>query len=205
MGSLYLVGDRAEIDRRRALLGPSQVVEVWPDLYTPDIVWMGDEALRRITYASKRDSLPGGLFWMGEASKRALDNVGEVLAFLLAVEDAAVSVYYGPRLMDVESLPGEESLKARVLSAHGIAVAWVTYDRFGERNQDEPKLPTDATFFLRRPRGRAAHLWRLFRTKREAVAYMTEHFGTDPEAVDWAERLAGEDFPGLLDRFARKG
>ena len=40
----------------------------------------------------------------------------------------AVPVYYGPRLCDVESLPAEESLRSRVLSAHGIAVAWITLD-----------------------------------------------------------------------------
>ncbi len=180
MGSLYLVGDREEIDRRRKLLGPSRLVEVWQDL-----------------------SDKHGWFWLGEESKQALDSVGEELHCLLTIEETAVPIYYGPRLADVESLPSEESLRARVLSAHGIAVAWATYDRFGERNRYEPTTPTDATFFLRRPRGRAAHLWRLFRTRGEAVAYMTEHIATDPEAVTWAERLASEDFEGLLERFGR--
>jgi hypothetical protein len=185
VGRVYLVGDRAEIDRRRGLLGRAQLVEVWQDLYPPDA--------------------RSGTFWMGETSKRALDGVGEELPFLLAVEDTAVPVYYGARLTDVDSLPAEDSLRARVLSAHGIAAAWVTYNRLGERNDYEPKAPTDATFYLRRPGGRAAHLWCLFRTKREAVGYMTEHFGPDPEAVGWAQRLASEDFQGLLERYGQKG
>ncbi len=84
-------------------------------------------------------------------------------------------------------------------------MAWVTYDRFGERNQYEPKLPNDPTFFLRRPRGRAAHLWRLFRTKREAVAYVAEHFGDHPEAMEWAEQVAVENFDGLVERFRQDG
>jgi hypothetical protein len=205
MGSLYLVADRYEIAARRKLLDPAQPVEVWQDLYAPDIFWIGDDAERRILYGQKRESLSSGLFWMGEASKRALDGAGEELHCLLAVEETAVPIYYGPRLTDVESLPLEESLRARVLSAHGIAVAWVTYDRFGARSRYAPTAPTDTMFFLRRPRGRTAHLWRLFRTRPEAVAYMTEHFGTEPEAVAWAERLVSEDFPGVLDRFGRKG
>jgi hypothetical protein len=157
---------------------------VWPDLYAPDI--------------------RSGSCWIGEISKRALDGVGEELPFLLAIEESAVPVYYGPRLTDVDSLPPEDSLKARVLSAHGIAAAWATYDRFGVRNDYAPKAPTDATFFLRRPGGRAAHLWCLFRTKREALAYMTERVGPDPEAAGWAQRLASEDFQELLERYGRK-
>ncbi len=181
MGSLYLIGDKEEIDRRRKLVDPSRLVEVWQDLFTP------------------------GIAWIGEASKRALDSVGQELAWLVAVDETVVPVYYGPRLRDVESLPLEESLRARVLSAHGIAVAWATYDESGARTGYQPKAPTDEMFFLRRPRGRAAHLWRLFRTKPEAVASMAEHVGTDPEAAAWAERLASEDFSGMLERFGQKG
>jgi hypothetical protein len=205
MGRLYLVGDKAEIDRRRKLVDASLLVEVWQDLYTADIVWMGDEAARRITYGQNRQRPPGGLFWMGEQAKRALDSAGEALPSLLVLAEPAVPIYYGPRLADLESLPVEESLKARVLSAHGLAVAWVTYDQSGARNQYEPKLPTDPTFFLRRPRGRAAHLWRLFRTKGEACAYMAENFARDAEAIEWAQRLAVESFDGLVERFRVEG
>src|SRR4030095_6297170 len=49
--------------------------------------------------------------------------------------------YYGPRLQDVESLPLEDSLRARVLSAHGIAAAWITYDQFRARTVYEPTAP----------------------------------------------------------------
>ena len=47
----------------------------------------------------------------------------------LATPAEAVSIFHGPHLCDLESLPREESLRARVLSAHGIAVAWITLDR----------------------------------------------------------------------------
>jgi hypothetical protein len=111
-----------------------------------------------------------------------------------------VPVYYGPRLQDVESLPLEESLRARVLSARGIAVAWITYDQFGQRTVYEPTGPADPIFYLRRPGGTAAHIWRLFRTKPEARVYMAEYYGRDSEGRDWAETLPAETFDDLLAR-----
>lgn len=204
MGRLYLVGDKAEVDRRRRLCDQSALIEVWQDLCAPDIFWIGDDEARRSAYGRKSESPPAGLFWMGEESKKALDRAGGELRFLLALEEDAVPVYYGPRLTDIESLPGEESLRARVLSAHGIAVAWITYDRFGARTEYQPASPLDPVFYLRRPGGHAAHLWRLFTTKREAVLYMAEYFGRDPESGDWAEGLKAEHFQELLDRYGKK-
>ena len=109
-------------------------------------------------------------------------------------------VFYSARLCDIESLPTEESLRARVLSGHGIAVAWITLDRFGERTEYEPRSLADPIFFLRRPRGEVAHVWRLFRSRREAVAYMGEHNRADAEALDRAKRLRVEDYEELLRR-----
>src|SRR5207244_3590585 len=84
---------------------------------------------------------------------------------------------------DLESLPREESLKTRVLSAHGIAVAWITLDRFGQRASHEPTSPDDPVFHLRRVGGGAGHLWRLFRTRQEAVVYLGEAYGRDSEGA----------------------
>jgi hypothetical protein len=98
----------------------------------------------------------------------------------------------------VESLPLEESLRARVLSARGIAVAWITYDQFGERTVYEPTGPADPIFYLRRPASVVAHIWRLFRTKREARVYMAEYYGRDSEGRDWAESLPAETYDDLL-------
>jgi hypothetical protein len=109
-------------------------------------------------------------------------------------------VYYGPRLTDLDSLPPESSLKARVLSAHGIAAAWITLDRFGERTSYQPPAPTDPIFHLRRRGGGIGHVWRLFTTRKEAVVYLGEFFGQDCEAVEWAAGLVVEDFAALLER-----
>jgi hypothetical protein len=175
---LYLVTGAGEIAARRKLLPSGQLVEAWPDLYT------------------------GDRFWIGETSRALLDGVGPPLPVLLSLDGERVAVYYGPRLSDLASLPLEESLRARVLSAHGIAVAWITLDQWGERTVYEPAGPTDPIFFLRRPASTAAHIWRLFRQRREGRAYMREIYGRDAEARDWAEALAVQTFDELIERHA---
>ena len=204
MGRIYLVPDRVEIDRRKKLVEAGPLIEVWQDLHADDVFWIGDEETRRRAYASPEPRTPTGLLWIGEESKAALDRAGEPLPFALAVREEAVPVYYGPRLADVESLPSEESLKARVLSAHGVAVVWATYDPSGRRNQYQPASPTDPTFYLRRPRGAVAHLWRLFATRADALAYATQHLAEDPEATEWAGSLPCDDFGQLVERFGER-
>jgi hypothetical protein len=178
VGRLYLVADSGEIARRRPLVTAGRLVEAWPDLYAR------------------------GEFWMGESAKALLDGAGTPLPAKLELDAAAVPVYYGPRLCDIDSLPAEESLQTRVLSAHGIAAAWITLDRFGERTQYEPKSPADPVFYLRRPGGSAAHVWRLFQSRREASVYMGEYFGADPEARPWAEGIAAGTWDEMIERHA---
>jgi hypothetical protein len=178
---LYALSDASEVARRRKLLPPGRLLEAWPDLYTAGQAWVGDEA------------------------RALLESAGGTLPIALSVDAAAVPVYYGPRLSDVDSLPLEESLRARVLSARGIAVAWITYDQFGERTVYEPTGPADPIFYLRRPGGTAAHIWRLFRTKPEARVYMAEYYGRDSEGRDWAEKLSAETFDELLARQKPRG
>jgi hypothetical protein len=178
MSRLYLLADIEEIARRRPALAPGAVVEAWPDLYTPGHAWLGAE------------------------SKQALDGTGAPVPAVLALEGDAVPIFYGPRVADLDSLPPEESLRARVLSAHGMAVAWITLDQFGDRTQYQPASPLDPIFFLRRRGGGAAHVWRLFRTRAEAAAFMRERYGQDPEARGWAEQLPVADFAELVARYA---
>lgn len=167
--------------RRRALVPKGSVVEAWADL------------------------IGGGTFWVGEESKRLLDAAGETpMTPELSVPAEAVPVFYGPQLTDIESLPREESLRARVLSIHAIAVAWITLDRFGQRVSYAPTGPADPIFHLRRPGGGAGHVWRRFEHKAEAVAFMRESYGAESEAADWAETLEVDDFDALLKHYARK-
>ncbi|HEU4368183.1 MAG TPA: hypothetical protein VFV05_08165 [Methylomirabilota bacterium] len=180
MSRLYFVPDGNEMVRRRAQVPTGSVVEAWPDL-----------------------AVGGGTFWVGEESKALLDTAGaQPMAARLALPAEAVPVFYGPQLCDLESLPREESLRARVLSAHGVAVAWITLDRFGQRAVAEPASPADPIFHLRRPGGGAGHVWRLFRTRKEAVAWMDEAYGAGSEGAEWARALPAEDFDALLERHA---
>lgn len=176
MSRLYLLEGAQEIARRRSLLPPGSVVEAWPDVYVP------------------------GLFWVGEESKRVLDSTGEPFPAQLVLAADDVGVYYGPHLRDIESLPPEDSLRSRVLSAHGIAVVWATLDRAGRRTSHEPQGPSDPVFHLRRRGGSVGHVWRLFETRTDAVAWMREAFGAASEGAEWAESLPVEDFDALLKR-----
>jgi len=178
MPRIFLVGDSVEIARRRKLVPGGSFVEAWPDLHV-----RGDA-------------------WIGEGSKALLDAPGDPLPARLSVDGAHVPVYYGPRLRDVDSLPTEESLRSRVLSAHGISAAWITLDAAGARAQYQPQSPEDPVFFLRRPGGNAAHLWRLFHRREEAVVYMREYYGRDPEGAAWAESLPAATWEDLIERHA---
>ncbi len=179
MSRVFLVPDGLEVARRRQRLAPGQFVEAWPDLYA------------------------AGMVWIAEESRRILQAATGALEAILAVDADAVAVYYGPRLTDLPSLPLEDSLKARILSAHGMAGAWITLDQFGERVVHRTESPLDPVFFLRRPGGVTTHQWRLFRTKAEAVRFMQEHYGSDPEANEWAAGLGLDSYERLLERHGR--
>lgn len=176
MSRIFLVPNGPEIARRRQRVPPGQLVEAWPDLYVPGPVWMTEE------------------------SRQTLEAATGPIETALAVDADRVAVYYGPRLTDLPSLPAEGSIKARILSAHGMAAAWITLDQFGERVVHRSESPLDPVFFLRRPGGTATHQWRLFRARPEAVLFMREHYGNDPEASGWAAGLAVGSYEELLER-----
>ena len=169
---------RDEILRRRGLLPPGRIAEVWADHLAADILWVAED------------------------SKGLLDSVGDPLTAALTLDAGRVGLYYGPRLCDLDSLPPEDSVKARALSAHAIAAAWITMDRFGERTTYQPQSFTDPVFYLRRVGGGASHVWRTFSTRAQAVAYMRESYGDDDEAQSWAAALAADDFDQLITRHA---
>ena len=178
--SLYLVEGKDEVLRRRALVPRGQVAEVWADQHA------------------------AGAFWIGEDSKQLLDAVDAPLAAALTLPDDSVPIYYGPHLCDLDSLPREESIRTRVLSAHGIAVAWITLDRFGERTTYQPASMEDPVFFLRRVGGGTAHVWRTLRTRHEAATYLAEAYGRESDAAEWAKGLPVESFDELLRRYGRR-
>ena len=204
MSRIYLITDRVDVDRRRRQLSGT-LVEVWPDLYAGDVAWLGDPATRRVTAGQAREAPPGGRCWLSEDGKAVLDALGAPLPFVLAVPETAVPIHYGTALAGQESLPAPSTLRARVLSAHGIGVVWATHDARGHRRDPGPLAPTDAEFYLRRPGGTVAHLWHLVRTRGAALAYVGEHLPGDAEARQWATTLPAESFDDLLARLADRG
>jgi hypothetical protein len=48
----------------------------------------------------------------------------------------------------------------------------------------------------------AAHLWRLFRSQREAGVDLTEYYGPDSKGREWAATLPADTIEELLDRHA---
>jgi hypothetical protein len=202
---LYLVTGRDEIARRRRALGPGEIVEVWEALHAPDVAWLGDPELRRIAYQRDNATRTAGLFWIGESAKAALDRGGTPLPHLVALPETSVPIHYTPWLRDNDSLPLEESLRARVLSARGIAVAWVTYDAEGNRLEHEPADPLDPVFLLRRPRTKLAHAWHLFRSRADASRYASTVLQANPEGRGWVDRIVAEDFDDLVRRFGLGG
>src|SRR5258706_521357 len=93
--------------------------------------------------------------------------------------------------------------RARVLSARGIAVAWITLDRFGERTTYQPATMNDPVFYLRRVGGGLSHVWRAFRTRAEAIIYLSETYGAETEGVGWARALPIQTFDDLVNRYGR--
>jgi hypothetical protein len=180
MGRLYLVGEAADLPERRKALPPKSYVEIWPDLFLP------------------------GTYWISEESKALLEAGREPLKALWSLAGEHVPIYYGPRLRDLESIPNEDSVRLRVLSAHGIACAWVTYDREGKRWRHDPTGPHDPIFYLRRPGTNDAHLWQILRTRSEAQRYATEASSDDPDAEAWAGRVEVEDYEELLRRLGQR-
>lgn len=174
MSHVYLVRDEGEIARRRGRLPAGLFLEAWSDVEVPGHVWLTAEA------------------------KALLDGAGEPLPAVLAVDATPVRIYYGPRLTGREGLPKEDSLRVRIVSAHGIAAAWVTLDQFGERTGYQPGGPGDPIFPLRRPRTPTSHLWRLFVTRDDARVYLREFYRTDPEALAWADQLPVASYADLV-------
>jgi hypothetical protein len=178
--SLYLVEGKDEVLRRRSRVPAGEVVEAWPDVLIP------------------------GAYWLGEESRRLLDDAGDVaLPVSMTLPEDAVPIYYGARLCDAGSLPREDSLRTRALSVHGIAVAWITLDRFGERTTYQPASMQDPVFYLRRVGTGAPHVWRTFHSRDDAISYLGDAYGDDGDALRWAQNLPAESFEALVMRYGR--
>ncbi|HYL80649.1 MAG TPA: hypothetical protein VEU07_07545 [Candidatus Acidoferrum sp.] len=175
MMRIFRIDDGRAVRERQRALPQGSVVDAWPDVFDP----------RR--------------FWIGGTTKRMLDAAGAPLPASAVVEGSCVAVFFPEEPRDEASLPPEESLRVRVLSAHGIAVTWFGMTAgTGKRPLPEPVSPEDAFFFLMRMGSRINHAWRLFRTRDEAIEFMRRHFPDDGKARTWAETLPATSYSELV-------
>ena len=177
MNRIYRIDNGRAVRERQCALPRGTVVEAWLDVFEPGTVWVTD------------------------ATKQLLDGAGPPLAPSAAVESAGIPIFFPDEPRDAASLPSEESLRVRVVAAHGIAVAWYgTTGQAGDRPLPEPTSPEDPFFYLMKMGGSANHAWRLFRTRDEAVDFMVRHFPDDARARAWADALPVARYLDLLSR-----
>ena len=166
MSRIYRIDDGRSVRERRQALPKGSVVEIWPDVFEP------------------------GTFWVGEAAKRLLDATGVPLTPSATVESVRVPIFFPEEPPDADSLPSEESLRIRVLAGHGIAATWYgATSAPGARPLPEPASPEDAFFYLMKMGSRVNHVWRLFRTRDEALEFMVRTFPAAPAGRAWVENL----------------
>ncbi|MGD0266378.1 MAG: hypothetical protein ABSD47_15685 [Candidatus Methylomirabilota bacterium] len=177
MSRIYRIHDGRTVRERQCALPRGTVVEAWLDVFE------------------------AGTVWVSHATKRLLDGAGPPLAPSAAVESARIPIFFPEEPRDAASLPSEDSLRVRVVAAHGIAVAWYgTTGQAGGRPLPEPTSPEDPFFTLMKMGGSANHAWRLFRTRDEAVEFMARHFPGDAKARAWADALPTARYSDLLSR-----
>jgi hypothetical protein len=175
MSRIYRVDDGPDLRQRQRALPKGTVAEVWPDVFTP------------------------GMFWVGEATKHLLEKAGGPLRSSAVVESSRIPIFYPDEPRDLASMPLEESVRVRVLAGHGIAATWYgTTAHPGIRPLPEPATPEDAFFYLMRVGARTNHVWRLFRTREEAVEFMGRTFPHDARASAWAGSLPVARYLDLL-------
>jgi hypothetical protein len=175
MSRIYRMDDGQAVRERQRALPQGSVAEVWADVFEP------------------------GTFWISDATRRLLEGGAPPLTPSASVESSRISIFLPDEPREAASLPSEESLRVRVVAGHGIAVTWYgTTSRASRRPPPEPTSPEDPFFYLMTLGGRANHAWRLFRTRDEAVEFMTRCFPDDVKAKAWAGALPVARYPELL-------
>lgn len=180
MISRITLGEGLSLDEVRHTLRQAlkaRQIEIWSDVFDPGILWVADEA------------------------RQALEELGIAFTVLAQIPSDSVPVYYAPHLHpDPESLPGEDSVKARVLAGHGIGAVLVF---IGDGKQAPPEEPTglkDALFYLSKPGAGYYYLWRLFRSKEDAEHYAAHALKDDGDAQRWAASIPVMAYAELLQK-----
>lgn len=160
---------------RQALRG--RYVEIWSDVFEPGIFWVADEA------------------------KMALEEARIPFTILAQIPTACVPVYFARHLQpDPESLPNEDSVKARVLAGHGIGAVLSFIGDGQQMPPEEPTDPKNALFYLSGPGAKYYYLWRLFRSKEDAEHYVAQKLLGDEAAQRWTASIPVAAYGELLQQ-----
>lgn len=163
---------------RQVLKG--RYIEVWSDVFEPGILWVADEV------------------------RQALEEVGIPFTILTQIRSELIPIYHARYLQpDPESLPGEDSVKARVLAGHGIGAVLFFIGDGKQMPPEEPAGLKDALFFLSKPGAGYYYLWRLFRSKEEAEHYVAQTLKDDEDAKRWAASIPVMAYGELLQQADR--
>ncbi len=177
---IYRIEEGKTVRERQRALPKGTIVEAWPDVFEPTVVW--------VTAATKT---------VLEAA------AGTPLVVSAAVDGERISIFYPNEPRDLFSLPAEESLRARVVAGHGIGVTWYGMtSQFQGRPLPAPTSAEDSFFYLMRIGGATNHAWRLFRTRDDAIDFMGRNFSESPAAKEWALALPATRFGELLSSAA---
>lgn len=168
-------------------------------------VWQGLRQVLKGRYVEIwSDVFESGIFWVADEARQALEEVRIPFTILAQIPSQCVTVYYAPYLQpDPESLPNEDSVRARVLAGHGIGAVLFFIGDGQQMPPEEPTDPKDALFYLSKPGARYYYLWRLFRSKEDAEHYVAWKFTDDEAAKRWAASISVLAYGELLQQADR--
>jgi hypothetical protein len=151
-------------------------VEIWPDVFEE------------------------GMFWVADDARAALEAVTIPFEVVHRVPAEQVRVFHAPQIRpDPDSLPEEDSVRARTLAGHGIGAVLFFVGDGTQMPPEEPSDPRDALFYLSRPGARYYCLWRLFRSKEDAERHVVQKFPGDERATRWVTSIPVLAYAELLE------
>ena len=147
------------------------------------------------------DVFEEGVFWVADEARIALEEVKIPFKVTGQIPSDRVTVYYARHLQpDPQSLPNEDSVKARVLAGHGIGAVLFFIGDGQTMPPEEPTDPKDALFYLSKPGAKYYYLWRLFRSREDAEGYVVQKFKDDEEAKAWVASIPVLCYKELLEK-----
>ncbi len=147
------------------------------------------------------DVFEEGIFWVADEARAALEEVKIPFEIVRQIPAQRVRVYHAAHLhTDPESLPKEDSVRARVLAGHGIAAVLFFIGDGKTMPPEEPTHPRDALFYLSKPGAKYYYLWRLFRSKEDAERHVAQRFKEDEGAREWVASLPVLSYGELMEK-----